>query len=177
MPLEATVTVDLPSLEVPRQRGRLDKVRALVGMGPTPLEDRLILTPLAVVEGLATGLKDAGVHDAVRLVIDGGVIMIDPKDEPYDLPFIVTSLLGGAWWDRPFEELHLEATALRGAAAFTLDVRVKGRVDSGERELTARVTLLDEDASVMTLRTFARGVGEALSRAFGGARFGVSQRP
>lgn len=172
--MQRVIHLDLPSAETARQKTRLDDVRKLFGktVPERSGRERVILSSMAVVIGLAEGLRLAGIDDVVRFEIDGQVIVEDVHNEANDLPFIVTQALGAIDLERPFERMELVAKDEVAGATLTLTGYVTAEVDKGAEELRLNCAT-SRPVAIKALDGRVQVIARALSKAFEGARFRI----
>jgi hypothetical protein len=169
--VQRVIHLDLPSVLSERQTGHLARLKERVGGGGGERE-QLTLSTLAVVEGLAEGLRAAGVDDVVRFEVDGENIFEDTRDETGDLPFIVTQAIGAGLIDKPFQEMQLHARDELNGKTVQLVAYVRADVQKGDEE----VRLNCRAPAGVLAKAFDARVGviaRALAKEFGDARFRI----
>jgi hypothetical protein len=175
--MKKSIRVDLPSQDAPREQQRFDRIKQLLGreLPESSGVEEITLSTLAVVEALAVGLKDAGVTDVVRFLMDGELLLEDKLHEDDDLPTIVTQLLGSGRWGGAFEELWLEASHAEGGIHYDITARVLSRVRKGDEELEVNLSaaLAGGEASSEGVERFVLKLGRSLAQAFGGTKWRV----
>jgi hypothetical protein len=171
--VKAVVRIDLPSEESMRDSGALARVRSWFSNELGSGQEHILLSTLAVIEGLAEGLRAAGVDDVVRFEVDGETIYEDSRDEQGDLPFIVTQAIGAGLLDKPFAHMELHAADEVAGERMELVATVAARVDKGDEELVLSCSAgrASRDAFRQRVEVIARAIaakfGEAPWRLLG----------
>jgi len=174
--MQRVIHLDLPSTELLRDRGGFDRLREMLGkeVSRGSGRERITLSTFAVIEGLAEGLRAAGIDDVVRFEVNGEALLVDTHDEQGDLPFIVTQALGAGLLERSFESMALHVRDEVAGSQLDLVARVKAEVDKGREELNIHCAT-SGDPGKKALDGRVEVIARALAERFGGARWRISR--
>lgn len=173
--MQRVIHLDLPSKEIPRERGTFDGLREMLGKPPPKGSglQRMTLSTLAVIEGLAEGLRTAGIDDVVRFEVDGEVIFNDAHDIEGDLPFILTQALGAGLLDRAFAQMALHVRDEVAGARLDLVAKVSAESSDGYELKVHCASSHNIDAKALDGRVEA--IARALAGRFGGVRWRIAR--
>ncbi|MGE3541720.1 MAG: hypothetical protein AB7N91_30385 [Candidatus Tectimicrobiota bacterium] len=135
--LKAQLTVDLPSVETLRRLGPLEWLQSLFGktFDLRSGAEELTMSAFALLQGLYRAMRQAGVTDAVSLLVDKKVIYADREETDDDLDLVLQAAESAGLFLKRFTEMHL-ALAHRDQGLHTLvDVKVHSHVLRGEDEM------------------------------------------
>lgn len=178
--LRTRIVVDLPSVEVLRQKTLGESFRSLFGAEidlHTGTEE-ITVTGLALIQALLTAFQLAGITNAVAFIVDQKVVYKDPVDQGNDLPLIMAACQQTRLLTRKFGEMHLVTSHAENGMLAIADVHVRRETLKGQAEmvvdLSGRIDELriarGETAAdyAARVRAFARTpqVAEAWERAF-----------
>jgi len=178
--LRTRIVVDLPSVEVLRQKTFGEAFRSLFGaqLDLRTGTEEITVTGLALIQALVSGFQLAGVTNAVALIVDQKVVYKDPADQGNDLPLIMAACQQSRLLTRKFGEMHLVLSHAENGMLVIADVHLRRETLKGQAEMVVDLSgRIDElriargetaAAYAARVRAFARTpqVAEAWERAF-----------
>ncbi|MBI3206696.1 MAG: hypothetical protein HYZ29_34495 [Myxococcales bacterium] len=178
--LRTRIVVDLPSVEVLRQKTLGEAFRSLFGAKVdlhTGTEE-ITVTGLALIGALVNAFQLAGMTNAIAFIVDQKVVYKDPADQGNDLPLIMAACQETRLLTRKFGEMHLVVSHAENGMLAIADVHVRRETLQGQAEMVVDLSgRIDElriargetaAAYAARVRAFSRTpqVAEAWERAF-----------
>ena len=168
--IKSTIGLDLPSEETQRKRTLSEWFGSLAGkdydLGSG--EEVLTIGAMSLVTGIVNAFQRAGVDNAISLIVDRKVVYIDHQDNKQDADLLIEAAARTAVLSNPFEEMHVVLDHHEQGLHTLADVRIRGRVLTGEEEMHVVLSSRVEELRVQR--------GES-AHAYGGRVAAFAQRP
>lgn len=140
--LQASITVDLPSVETQRQKSFLQKVGAVLGVS-YDLKDgmeELTIGSFSLVDGLTKAFVEAEIDNAIAFLVDNTVVYNDTEQVSNDIDELLRAAQSKGILDQTFQEMFLVLEHAEGGVHYIFDVRIKNRVSTGVEEMAVSVS-------------------------------------